>query len=1090
MKKILLQLLVINLFYSTADSQTTVQLSPSQDNSIYSDSTINSNGTGKLFCGKTCTGNIRRSLMMFDLSSIPCGVTVTDVSLTLDVSQVSGSISISDYDLHLLTSDWGEGTSFSTTGTGAAAVFPDATWIYAKFGVNSWTTPGGDFGASSATTTMSIALGTQIFSSTASLVADVQGWIDVSSSNFGWMMTGDEATVCSSRQFGSKNSGIAPILEVTYNLPDASFNYSASSYCLNSANPSPTITGIAGGIFSADPAGLSINAGTGTIISSTSTPGTYTVTYTTPGACASSTQSVTINALSNAGFNYSVLSYCVNSANPTPTITGLAGGIFSSAPAGLSINAGTGTILVSTSTPGTYTVTYTTVATCPNSSTQSVTINALSNAGFNYSSSSYCVNSANPTPTITGLAGGIFSSAPAGLSINAGTGTILVSTSTPGTYTVTYTTVATCPNSSTQSVTINALSNAGFSYGATSYCVNSANPTPTITGIAGGIFSGAPAGLSINAGTGTIIVSTSTPGTYTVTYSVTGTCPNSSTRSVTINALSNAGFNYSSSSYCVNSANPTPTITGLAGGVFSSTPAGLSINSATGTIIVSTSTPGTYAVMYSVTGTCPNSSTHSVTISLVGDASFQYSSTFYCSNSANPNPVITGQAGGVFSSSPSGLAIDGSTGIIDISTSALGTYLVTYIVSGLCSDSTNQSVTINALSNAGFNYSTLSYCVSSSNPTPIITGLAGGIFSGAPAGLNINSTTGLINLSSSTPGTYTVTYTTVATCPNSSTQTVNVIALSNAGFNYSASSYCINNPNTTPSITGLVGGVFSSAPAGLSINTATGTIIVSTSTPGSYTVTYSVTGTCPNSSTQSVSISSVDDASFNYSSGLYCNNDISQTPTISGLAGGSFSGVPAGIVLDSISGQIDLSNSLPGTYTITYLTNGLCPDSSIQSVTFNVVDTSVTVSSPTLTANALIAIYQWIDCNTRLPIPGEINQTFTATISGSYAVAVSENGCTDTSNCYNITLLKIDENNFLSSTKIFPNPTLQNVHIVFNETYDFAEIKVFDIIGQKILSFSEKEINKFEFGIDKAGIYFVDILTNKGQRGIFKVVKE
>ncbi|MGJ8661484.1 MAG: hypothetical protein ACSHXL_05575, partial [Bacteroidota bacterium] len=81
---------------------------------------------------------------------------------------------------------------------------------------------------------------------------------------------------------------------------------------------------------------------------------------------------LTVNPLDDASFSYAAAAYCLDATDPTPTITGLAGGTFSSG-AGLSINASTGVIDVSASTPATYTVTYTTAGTCPNSSTASVT---------------------------------------------------------------------------------------------------------------------------------------------------------------------------------------------------------------------------------------------------------------------------------------------------------------------------------------------------------------------------------------------------------------------------------------------------------------------------------------------------------------------------------------------------------------------------------------------------------------------------------------------------------------------------------------------------------------------------------------------
>jgi len=98
----------------------------------------------------------------------------------------------------------------------------------------------------------------------------------------------------------------------------------------------------------------------------------------------------------------------------------------------MSLNPSTGLIDVSASTPGTYTVTYTTTGTCPNSSSVPVTINALDDASFNYDAAAYCIDASDPSPTIFGLAGGVFTSS-AGLSINASTGLIDVSASKLGT---------------------------------------------------------------------------------------------------------------------------------------------------------------------------------------------------------------------------------------------------------------------------------------------------------------------------------------------------------------------------------------------------------------------------------------------------------------------------------------------------------------------------------------------------------------------------------------------------------------------------------------------------------------------------------
>ncbi len=64
------------------------------------------------------------------------------------------------------------------------------------------------------------------------------------------------------------------------------------------------------------------------------------------------------------------------------------------------------------------------------------------------------------------------------------------------------------------------------------------------------------------------------------------------------------------------------------------------------------------------------------------DAAFSYSQNLYFIDEPNdPVANITGTPGGTFSASPGGLSINAATGQIDLSTSAVGNYIVTYTVS-------------------------------------------------------------------------------------------------------------------------------------------------------------------------------------------------------------------------------------------------------------------------------------------------------------------------------------------------------------------------------------------------------------------------
>ncbi|CAG5080846.1 zinc-dependent metalloprotease [Parvicella tangerina] len=92
----------------------------------------------------------------------------------------------------------------------------------------------------------------------------------------------------------------------------------------------------------------------------------------TPGSC----DQITLNVTSNddASFSYDQATYCDDDADPTPTITGDAGGTFTFSPAGLVINGSTGQIDLGASTAQGYTVTYTTAGACPDNQGVAVTV--------------------------------------------------------------------------------------------------------------------------------------------------------------------------------------------------------------------------------------------------------------------------------------------------------------------------------------------------------------------------------------------------------------------------------------------------------------------------------------------------------------------------------------------------------------------------------------------------------------------------------------------------------------------------------------------------------------------------------------------
>lgn len=198
----------------------TVTLEASKDNTLFNNPQGDtSNGAGPLFAGRTGGQGPgpQRALIAFDLASeIPAGATITDVQFTLNILQAGGGSGAESYTLHRVQQDWGEGASSVTGGAGTTAEIGDATWLNTFFATDIWNTPGGDFDSEPSAFKTIGTFGPETWGSTSEMVADAQGWLDDPSSNFGWILIGDESVAVSSRQFASRELANGPQLQITY----------------------------------------------------------------------------------------------------------------------------------------------------------------------------------------------------------------------------------------------------------------------------------------------------------------------------------------------------------------------------------------------------------------------------------------------------------------------------------------------------------------------------------------------------------------------------------------------------------------------------------------------------------------------------------------------------------------------------------------------------------------------------------------------------------------------------------------------------------------------------------------------------------
>jgi gliding motility-associated-like protein len=559
--------------------------------------------------------------------------------------------------------------------------------------------------------------------------------------------------------------------------PTANVSYAGSPYCPNLTSAQPvTLTGTGaytGGTFSST-TGLSIDATTGAITPSLSVSGNYVVTYMVPasGGCSAFpvTGNVEIRTTSTATISYPSSPFCNTlTSGQAITLSGTGaytGGSFSST-IGLTVDATTGAVTPSSSSPGNYIVTYSFSAPgCTTlTTTASVTITAVPTATISYPSSPYCSTlTTNQAVTLGGTnayTGGSFSST-TGLVIDPVSGAINPSTSTAGNYQVTYTIApaAGCAQvQTTAPITITQLPTVSINYAGSPYCDSvSTSQLVSITGTSaytGGNFS-STAGLVINSSTGAILPNASTPGNYSVTYllaAANGCASVNTSANLIITAIPTATVSYPSSPYCSTlTTNQAVTLGGTnayTGGSFSST-SGLVIDPVSGAINPSTSTAGNYQVTYTIApaaGCAQVQASAPLTITQLPSVSINYAGNPFCDSVSTSQLVtINGTAsytGGVYSST-SGLQVNSSTGAVSPISSTPGNYQVTYTLAaayGCPQVSTNANVDINESPAATATPSSSTICSTETTNIQLTSSLPSTTYSWLSASTNVTGAT-------------------------------------------------------------------------------------------------------------------------------------------------------------------------------------------------------------------------------------------------------------------------------------------------------------------------------------------------------------
>jgi gliding motility-associated-like protein len=572
--------------------------------------------------------------------------------------------------------------------------------------------------------------------------------------------------------------------------------------------------------------GLTTTTGTSVIANPGSTT-TYTASGTPLSSCVSPvTMSVVVEVTPGGGANpiiAAVPPLCISSSPITLSVDS-AGGTWSGP--GIT-NATTGAFDPAVAGIGSFTITYTTPGLCYTSDSVVIVIGSTYDATIT-DPASICISGSPETLTaaspggtwsgtgITSSSGGTFDPAVAGL----------------GTHTITYSMTGACASSDTALIEVTNVFDPTITppstvcQGTPSFSLVSAHP--------GGVWTGVGITDSLN-GTYT----PSTVGTLQIIYTIAGACGSADTASITVLPTPDVTIT-PAGPFCL--SNPAVNLVAdSSGGVWAG--AGIT-NSSTGTFNPSVAGLGPHLITYSTAGTCATLDSIYILVTTYSDATITQPPSICVSGVPVTFTAVT--PGGTWTGT--GIT-SASGGTFDPSIAGLGTFEITYTITGSCANQDTMNVVVTNIFDVTI-AQPANICFGSS-PITLTSAHPGGIWTGLSISDSVNGI-----FTPDTVGTQLVTYTISGSCGN--TDTVNVTVMTSADATITPASACEGSPAFN-----LVGATTGGVWSGTGItNSSAGTFDPMVSGPGTFTITYGIAATCGDTATQNIIVHALPNPTF------------------------------------------------------------------------------------------------------------------------------------------------------------------------------------------------------------------------------------
>ncbi len=143
------------------------------------------------------------------------------------------------------------------------------------------------------------------------------------------------------------------------------------------------------------------------------------------------------------------------------------------------------------------------------------------------------------------------------------------------------------------------------------------------------------------------------------------------------------------------------------------------------------------------------------------------------------------------------------------------------------------------------------------------------------------------------------------------------------------------------------------------------------------------------------------------------------------------------------------------------------------------IDTSVSITTTSLTAVQPNGTYQWFNCDSNSIVAGATNALFMPPSEGSYAVAIVVDGCADTSACVSLQGVGISEKEHITMSAS-PNPFHSFLQISVTETEEDAMLELIDLTGRLVARAPVTHQKKLlDTSLVNTGVYLLRIVSSK-----------